>query len=371
VGRFNNLSQVGQVLIDVITAAVPTATDVVLNVPPESPEATKPGVRVTLLWTTPQPGHRSDGPQLNRDGTLALPPATLSAWYLISTYGQTPENNAVDAHDLLGAIVRTFHARTTLELPVSGNGEGKIDVVQVTVDHELCEKVWVPMQARPRPWAVFDVAPIQLLRSDDSVAVQPVVHPGGVRLADIDVADQPRIVRLVPSRVGVGGRLRVDGSYTGAPTRVTIGDVRHEPPDIAPMAPGGPVLVTLKNQVVEGEYIVTLRGAGEVMSEPEVVTVVSPALPSVDAPDVLQQSRAAALVLEGRSLGAGAVDVYFWPDSGISAPSDVVEVAGTAAATTVTLQPAALAALAPQVYRVSVHRPPHTFTPYVVLEIVP
>lgn len=370
-GRFQNLSQVGQVLTDVITAAVPAGTDVVLNVPPENPEAAQAGVRVTLLWTTPQPGHRSDGPQRNPDGTLALPPATVSAWYLISTYGQTPENNAIGAHDLLGEIVRTFHARTTLALPINGNGEGTMDVVQITVDHEMCEKVWVPLQARLRPWAVFDVGPIQLLRRENDVAFQPVVRPGGVNLAGVDVVGQARIERIVPSTIGVGGRVRIDGSYTGTPTRVTIGDVRLEPPDIAPMAPDGPVLVTLTNAVGEGEYTVTLRGTGAAVSEPEVIAVVETTIPSVDAPDVLRHSRASALVLEGRALGVGATEVFFWPDTGINSPSDVIIVTGAAAVTTVTIAPAALAALPPRVYRVSLHRPPHTFTAYVVLEIGP
>jgi hypothetical protein len=302
---------------------------------------------------------------------VALPPATITARYLISTYGQTPENNAIGAHDLLGEIIRTFHALPTVALPVNGNGEGALDVVQITIDPELCEKVWVPLQARMRPWAVFEVAPIQLFRLEPPGPEQPLVRPGGVNLLDIDVADQPRLARLVPSTIGVGGRVRVDGTYTGAPTRVRIGDINHEPPDIAAMSPGGPVLVTLLNTVSAGQFTVTLRGTGHVMSEPEVLTVIGAALPSVDAPDVLQHSRAVALVLEGRALGAGATDVFFWPDSGIGAPSEVITVSGAAAGTSVTIQPADLAALPPRLYRVSVHLPPHTFTSYVLLEIVP
>jgi hypothetical protein len=362
---------VGQVLADVIATGVPNGTDIVVNVPPENPEAAQPGVRVTLLWTTPQPHHRADGPERNPDGTLSPPPATLSAWYLVSTYGQAPDNNAIDAHNLLGDVIRTFHAQARVGLPVNGNGDGALDVVQVPVDHELCEKVWVPLQARLRPWAVFDVAPIQLLRAGGNLGIQPVVWPGGVRLNDIDVHDAPRITNITPAVVGVGGRLRIDGSYTGAPTRVTIGGEPHEPPDIAAMSAGGPVLVTLTNQVAEGQYTVTLRGFGAVMSDAEVVTVVGATIPSIDAPDTLVHSAAAPLVLEGRALGAGAVDVFFWPDSGIGAPSEVVTVSGTAAGTTVTMMPAALAVLPPRLYRISVHLPPQTFTSYVLLELVP
>jgi hypothetical protein len=370
-GRFQNLSQVSRVIADVIGNAVPAGTDVVINVPPENPESAQPAVRVSLLWTTPQPGHRSDDVERNPDGTVASAPATLTAWYLVSTYGQAPDSNAIDAHNLLGDVVRAFHATATLTLPVNANGEGVIDVVQVPVDHELCEKVWVPLQARLRPWAVFDVGPIQLLRNDPPANVQPIVHPGGVRLADIDVADRPRITRLVPSTIGVGGRVRIDGSYTGAPTRVTIGDERLVPPDIVAMEAGGPVLVTLTNAIVAGDFTVTLTGVGPASSDPEVLSVVPETVPSVDAPDVLQHSRAAALVLNGRALGVGAVQVFFWPDSGISAPTEVVTVAGTAANTTVTIQPAALGPLHGRLYRISVHLPPHTFTPHVLLEVVP
>jgi hypothetical protein len=371
VGRFQNLSQVGQVLADIITAAVPAGTDVVVNVPPEVPEAVQAGVRITLLWTTPQPGHRNDDVQRTPDGTVALPPVTLTARYLVSTYGQTPENNAIDAHNLLGEIIRTFHEQTVVDLTPIGLGEGAIDVVQITIDPEQCEKVWVPLQVRLRPWAVFDVAPVTLVRTDPPGPVQPVVRPGGANLSDIDVADQPRLERITPSTVGVGGRLRIDGTYTGAPSRVRIGDVAHEPPDIAAMSPGGPVLVSLTNQVVEGQFTVTLRGTGTVMSEPQVVTVVGAALPSVDAPEVLQHSRAAALVLDGRALGVGPTTVFFWPDRGIGAPSEVITVSGTAATTSVTIQPADLAALPPRLYRVSVQISPQIYTPYVLLEIVP
>ena len=370
-GRFQSLSQVGRVLADVIDAAVPAGTDIVVNVPPENPEAAQAGVRVTLMWTTPQPGHRNDEAERNPDGTLSPPQATVTAWYLVSTYGQTPENNAIDAHNLLGDIIRAFHAQTTIPLPVNGNGAGAIDVVQVTIDHEIAEKIWVPLQARLRPWVLFDVGPIQLLRADGDNVVQPIVRPGGVRLGDIDVHEAPRIANITPASISEGGRIRIDGSYTGAATRVSVGDVRHQPPDIVEMTPGGPVLVTLSNQVLEGEHTVTLRGQSAGISEPEVLTILPPSVPSVDAPTVLQHSRTAALALDGRALGIGPVEVFFWPDRGITAPSDVVTVTGAAANTTVTMAPAALAALPARLYRLSVHYPPHTFTSYVLLEIVP
>jgi hypothetical protein len=95
VGRFQNLSQVSLVLADVIEASVATGTEVRINVPLEDPASAAPAIRITLLWTTPQTTHRNDSPERNPDGTLAPPPPTLSAWYVISTYGATDEQNAI------------------------------------------------------------------------------------------------------------------------------------------------------------------------------------------------------------------------------------------------------------------------------------
>jgi hypothetical protein len=61
--------------------------------------ATAPAVRLTLMWTTPQPAHRSDPEERNPDGTMAPPPPTLTAFYVISTNGATDEQHAIGAHD--------------------------------------------------------------------------------------------------------------------------------------------------------------------------------------------------------------------------------------------------------------------------------
>lgn len=370
-GRFQNLSQVGLVLADVIEAAVTAGTEIRINVPIDDPASAPPAIRITLLWTTPQPMHRSDPPERNPDGTMAPPPPTLSAWYVISTYGATAEENATGAHNLLGQIIRAFHVRPSLELPLDGMGEGQIHVVQVPVDAELTEKIWTPLQVRLRPWALFDVAPIQLLRTEGPGPKQPIVHPGGVRLGPIDVAAPPRIARITPTTIGRGGRIRLDATYTGTPSIVSVGGTRIVPPDIAAMEDGGPVLVTLPAGVVEDAYDVRLIGAGSVPSNPETLTVVEVTLPSVDAPDALRHSRTNNLVLTGRALGAGAVNVVFWPESGISAPPDVITLAGNAAANVITIPAANLAPLRNTVYRLSLQHSAHGFTPYVSLEIIP
>jgi len=281
------------------------------------------------------------------------------------------EQNAIGAHDLLGQIIRAFHVQPTLELPIDGMGEGRLQVSQVPVDAELSEKIWVPLNVRQRPWVLLDVGPIQLLRTEEPGPEQPIVHPGGLRLAPLEVIDRPRIQRITPSPAGQGGRIRIDATYTGAPARVAVGDTRIIPPDIAEMEPGGPVLATLPGGILESSYDVTLTAANNVSSDRASLTVVAAARPSVDAPAVLRHSRAANLVLEGRALGAGPVEVVFWPDSGVSAPSDVVTVPGSAAATSITILAADLAPLRDTLYRISLRYSPHGFTPYVLLEMTP
>jgi uncharacterized protein DUF4255 len=368
-GRFQNLSQVGLVLADVIESAVAGGTEVLLNVPLENAASASPAVRISLIWTTPQPGHRNDLPEREPDGTMALPPPTLSAWYVITTYGMTDEENAIGAHDLLGQIIRAFHIQSTLELPIDGLGEGRIHVAQVPIDADLNEKIWGSLQVRHRPWVLFDVGPIQVLRTDAPGAVQPLVHPGGIRLGPVDVADRPRITRISPEAVGVGGRVRLDASYTGAPTRVTVGQTQIVPPNIAAMEVGGPVLVTLPGGVTEGAYDLTLGDAGSVSSEAVTLTVLEATRVFLNAPQVLRHPRANDLVLTGGNLGVGAADVMFWPDTGISVPTDVVTVAGTAAGADITIPAANLAPLRNTTYRISFQFSTHGFTPYVLLEI--
>jgi Pvc16 N-terminal domain len=370
-GRFQNLSQVGLVLAEVIDLAVTAGTEVRLGVPIEDPTSAVPAVRITLLWTTPQQTHRNDPAEPNPDGTMAPPPPTLSVWYVVSTYGTTAEDNAIGAHDLLGQVIRTFHVQPTLELPIDGLGEGRIHVVQVPVDAELSEKIWTPLQVRQRPWVLFDVSPVQLLRTEAAGPEQPVVRPGGIRLRPIDVADPPRIMRISPVSVGLGGRIRIDATYTGTPGRVSVGQTRIVPPDIAAMEDGGAVLATLPVGVTENTYDVRLTGSSNVPSDAVTLTVFEATRPSVDAPDALHHSHVNNLVLTGRALGAGNVNVFFWPDSGISTPGDVVTIMGNAAANSITIPAANLTPLRNTTYRISLQHSTHGFTPYVLLEITP
>ena len=210
--RFEQLSQVGLVLQSVIEANVPGTPEVLIAPPPEDPTGAAAAVRITLLWTTPQPTHRNDPDERNPDGTIAAPPPTLSGFYLITTYGSTPEGNALEAHDLLGLVIRAFHVNQVLQMPVDGLGEGLLNLVQVTMEPELVEKFYTPLQLRLRPWVLYEVAPIQLLRQEAPEAPRPVVRPGGLRLAPIEALAPPRIDRITPLTVGEGGRIRIDAT---------------------------------------------------------------------------------------------------------------------------------------------------------------
>jgi hypothetical protein len=374
-GRFDLLSQVGLVLQSVIEANVPVGTEIRIAPPLDDPTSAVAAVRITLLWTTPQPTHRNDPEERNPDGTIAVPPPTLSGFYLITTYGATPEGNALDAHDLLGRVIRTFHVNQTLQMPVDGFGEGRLHVVQITMEPDLVEKIYTPLQLRLRPWVLYEVAPIQLLRQEVPGAPRPVVRPGGLQLAPIAALAPPRIERITPATVGGSGRIRIDATYTGDPARVVIGTERIIPPQIAALVPGGPVRVNLPPAVVPNAYDVTLTAANNVPSRPGGLNVVDPSLPSVYAPDALEHSIAGDLVLDGGALGANgdARQVFLWPDSGIGSPVDVVEVAGTieAGGNAVRVLASQLTGLRPRLYRISVQHGTHLFTPYVLLEITP
>ncbi len=369
--RFANLFQVAQVLADVIDTAVSTTPEIRVASPLENPDSTTEAVRITLLWTTPQSTHRSDPAERNPDGTVLQPMVTVSAAFLITTYGSTDQGNLVQAYGLLGEIMHGFHTQPTLTLPLSGLGDGRLNLVQVPVDADLTEKIYTSLHVRNRPWVLYDVGPIQLQRT--AVATdQPIVHPGGVRMPPIQVIARPTIERITPNPVGAGGRVRLDGSYTSPVTRVVIGTTRVEGGGLAVPVPEGPVLATLTNAIQETAHDVTLTAGGST-SASSTLTVVSPNTPSIDAPADIRHPLANNLTLTGRALGNGPVELILWPDQGVSMPSDVRTIPGVAAGggTTITVNAADLATLGQTTYRISLHFDTHGFTPYVLLEFTP
>jgi hypothetical protein len=381
--RFTNLSAVGQVLADVLSDRL-GISDVRVGPPLDTPTGTGEAVRITLAWITPQPAHRNDPWVPNPDGTTSPPPLTLSGAYLITSYGTTDDDNATQAHNLLGQALQFFHSFPELPLPfalgggATTGGEGPLGVVHMPTGAELMEKVLSPLQIRHRPWALLDVAPIQLASLHAVSAEQPIVRPGGIHLGEIEATAPPAIRRIVPARIGPGGRIRIEADSVGAPSAVRIGDVTFSPADFTVPVAGGPILLTLPtagaNAIAPGRYTVTLR-TGNLISDPAGLTVLPSAIPSVEAPADLTHPLTDDLVLTGRALAATQA-VVFWPDEGVTSPADVVTLSGagvTAAAASVTVSAARLqtAGLRPTGYRISARVSDHVFTPYVLMEFVP
>ena len=183
---FNTLHDVGQDLVDLLVDRTGIA-DTLVGPPLDPPNGPVEAIRVTLLWVTPQPMHRNDLPMAADDGTREQPLASLTAFYMISTYGTAADTDPVQAHNLLGRVLQSFHSVPVLELPnpVAQLGEGRLAVVHQSTTAELMEKVFTPLQMVHRPWAIFEVAPIQLLHQDPALPPEPVVHPGGLRLGGI------------------------------------------------------------------------------------------------------------------------------------------------------------------------------------------
>ena len=95
----------------------------ILDIQPGQPRdvggTTAPAVRLTLLYSTPQPGHRND-PLEQTAGGLGPPPLSLSCFYLVTTSG-TDADDPVGAHHALGQVMGLFHDVPTLQLPLSAN----------------------------------------------------------------------------------------------------------------------------------------------------------------------------------------------------------------------------------------------------------
>ena len=235
--------------------------------------------------------------------------------------------------------------------------------------------MYTPLQVRLRPWAVFEVAPVQLIRTEAPLPAEPVVQPGGVTLAPVDVITPPRIARVTPVRVGGSGRVRIDAAYTGQPAYVGVHGERIVPPAISALAPDGPVRANLPAVVGPGTYDLTLAAANDIASQPTTVTVLDATLPSVFAPDALQHSVSGDLLLDAANLGANGTPlaVFFWPDGGVQAPSEVAEVQGVvqAGGSELRVTAAELAIVPPGLHRISVRTGPHVYTAFVLLEVTP
>ncbi|MCU0309309.1 MAG: DUF4255 domain-containing protein [Thermoleophilia bacterium] len=374
---FNALHDVGQDLVDLLVDRT-GIVDTLVGPPLDPPNGAVEAIRVTLLWVTPQPMHRNDLPRAGDDGTREQPLASLTAFYMISTYGTAADTDPVQAHNILGRVLQTFHSVPVLELPnpVTVLGEGRLSVVHQTTTAELLEKVFTPLQLTLRPWALFEVAPIQLLHQDPPLPAVPLVHPGGIHLSGVEVTAPPVLTRVTPDPATLGGTIRLDVEGIGAPGHVTLGGVRIPAANLTIPTPGGPIFVDLSlapaNTVPAGTHDLTVS-TGTVASEPVSLTLRLPPVPRLDAPvPGFHSIGGGPLVLTGQSL-ITTLDLVAWPDEGLAAPTDVISLATIAAANQITVTQPVLGAanLRFTTYRLAARVGPHSFTPWVLLELRP
>lgn len=347
--------------------------------PLENPISTTEAVRITLLWVTPQPTHRNDPQVRNLAGALLPPPLTLSAYLLVTTYGG--DADPATAYELLGTTLRLFHENPELALPIDGVGEGSITVVQVPTAADLMEKVFSPIQLKHRPFAIFEVGPIQIVPAKPIETGKPPVKPGGIGL-EVTVRPPPAIIRITPERQVPGGAVRIDVDLHGAPIgQVAIGGSPVAATPIAaprsyraivpPGTAGDAAPVAVRTNPLPGQW-----------TERQLIAILPAGAASVDAPTTATVSVSApAFTLDGRGLATAAAALV-WPDAGAPGDGDVRElvlssVSPTQVSILGTELDAKLSGTATQrsligvPLRLVVRLASGSFTPYVLVEATP
>jgi hypothetical protein len=388
---FKDLYDVAVVLTEHIREEV-GITDVQPGPPRDVSASTEPGARITLLYTTPQPTHRNDPVERQPDGMTRPPPLSLSCFYLITTSGADGDD-PIAAHSALGKIMTLYHDSPALQLPLStiaGSppgaftdlGEGCLDVVQVPMVLEQIDKIWTSVEPPLQPWALYEVAPVQLISARPDIAPGELVRPGGIGLVVSTMASRPRVVRLTPTVVRRSGRLRVDLVPREPIDGLIVDDVQVPVGSASLIGPSDRGSLVLKldagglEELGEGSHTLAVIARGMV-SRREVFRIAAPAVPVLDALDALEHEFGTDLVLTGANL-SGAVEAILWPDSGLVSPAEVHSLAVVdVTATSVTLpaagSPIGLSALPGQraPWRLAIRVDANVYTPFVLLEPPP
>lgn len=385
--QFSDLHDVAQVLTEHIREGI-GIVDVQPGAPRDVSATTEAAARLTLLYATPQPAHRSDPPERQPDGGRRPPPLSLSCVYLVTTTGADADD-PLAAHFALGRIMTLYHDQPVLSLPLSDQpgappgafselGEGVLTVVQVPMSLEQIDKIWTSVDVQLQPWALLEVAPVQLMSLLDDAAPAPVVRPGGLAL-DVRAGRRPLILRVTPEPVRPGGRVRIDALLQGAFEAVDAGRVSVPAGDasliVAPA--GSPILLTLDDgglqALRESAHALSIRASG-LVSRRGVLRVGPEPAPAVDAPAAPTHDPATDLPLTGANLG-NAQAAVMWPDNGLSAPSDVFSLALAAVtAGSLTVPSAGAPGLANLPagrgpWRLTVRVGEQLYTPYVLVEL--
>lgn len=384
---FENLHDVGLALAGYLRRNLtPALTDVLAAPPIENAATAGEALRVSLMWVTPQPTHRNDPWVTGPDGQSQAPPVSLCAFYLVTAYGHTDSGEPSQAINRLGQSIQVFETGSIIDLPLPDDpntpevdptpGTGRMTVVFVPTAADLMEKIYTPLQMRHRPWALFEVGPIQLQRLVDARPGPDIVQPGGVRLTDVRPSAPPRILRAIPPRVRAGGRVMFETVEAGGVESLRIGGETFtfaDPPlgasEIARPDALGRVWVTYPAASPADDFDAVLRAPGQ-GSNPEPLTIEPADRPGLDAPTAAL-TLGNALTLTGDNLD-GAQRVFLWPDAGVRDPGEVLDLApDIIAPTALTLNAATLTAANLQAipHRVALRMDTGLFTPFILLEV--
>lgn len=385
VAMFNDLHDVALVLTEHIREEV-GIVDTQPGTPRDTTATTEAGVRITLLYTTPQPGHRNDPRERQGDGTQRPPPLALACYYLVTASGADGDD-PIAAHHALGRIMTLYHDGPALRLPLSDNpgapagafselGEGELAVIQMPMVLDQIDKIWTSLDVQLQPWALFEVSPVQLVSQLEDIGPAPVVRPGGIGL-EVRAGTRPLILRVTPEAVRPGGRVRIDAGLIGAFEALNVAGVEVAAGDASLLsAPGGsPLLLTLDDGGLEalgtGAQPLTVRAAG-LISRRGVLRVADPAAAVVDAPASFSHDPTTDLVLTGANL-ADAQEAVLWPSEGVTAPTEVHGLpVDDVAAGSVTVPSAGGLATVPAgrgPWRLAIRVGARVYTPYVLLEL--
>jgi hypothetical protein len=375
---FDSLHEVAQVLSEHVREEVGIA-DVQAGSPQDIAATTAAAARITLLYVTPQQGHRNDPSERQPDGTRRPPPLSLSCFYLVTTSGTADGEEPVAAHHALGRIMTLYHDHPVLSLPLTANpgvdpdaftdlGEGELNVTQIPMTLEQIDKIWSSLDTDLQPWALFEVAPVQLLSLRTPSGPAPVVRPGGIAL-DVRAGTRPAVERVTPEVVRQGGRIRIDTVLSGELESMSIGGVPVPAGDSSLVvgSPGSTYYLTLDDDGLEALgadlHRLSLR-AGGLVSRRSTMRVAEAVEAVVDAP--LPHDPDGDLVLTGANLD-GATEALLWPDGAVASPPHVhtLSLTEVAAGTVTVASASSLSGHGP--WRLTL-RVGERLTPYVLVE---
>ena len=376
-----NLNDPGRALANVIKAELsPTIPDVSTGAPHANEGLSTESVRVTLMWVTPQPTHKNDGWVKDESGQLVPAPVTLSAFYLVTCYGTNTTGQNAQAINLLGQIIQILETKNQISFPAPGpiNGEGHCEVVFVPTAADLMEKVYSPLQGKHRPWALFEVGPIQLRRRVDPRPAPNPVAPGGINLTGPGAQSRPVIAQITPSIFRAGGTVRLDLLNLGGADKIRLGEdifTMTENPsnadEIALPDELGRIFVTYPNGSPTGDIEVVLIGESATSN----LKSARVSLAGVSGLDALSSpvSIGNDLKLPGGNLNT-VEQIFIWPDKSVQSPLEVSKIDLPNSAVTlseITIVKASLQALnlKPGAYRVAAKTNNGQFTPYILMEL--